>query len=134
MNIPETIKPDELRPLLRSLKETEGFTCLMCVTAVDRMAENRIEALYFLCSDDNRKRREVRVGLDRTEPRVPTVCDLFRAAEWHEREAAEMFGITFTDHPDPRRLLLPDEVRGFPLRKDFKDDFLIPLPAGRKEE
>jgi NADH-quinone oxidoreductase subunit C len=133
MNIPETVRPDELKPLLKSLRE-QGFTCLMCVTAVDRPAENRIEALYFLCSDDNRKRREVRVGLDRTGPRLPTVSDLFRAAEWHEREAAEMFGITFTDHPDPRRLLLPDEVRGFPLRKDFTDDFLIPLPTGKKEE
>lgn len=133
MNIPETIRPDELKPLLKSLRE-QGFTCLMCVTAVDRPAENRIEALYFLRSDDNRKRREVRVGLDRTGPRLPTVSDLFRAAEWHEREAAEMFGITFTDHPDPRRLLLPDEVQGFPLRKDFTDDFLIPLPTGKKEE
>lgn len=134
MTIPENLKPEDLKPLLRALKETEGYTYLMFMTAVDRIAENKIEALYFLCSDDNRKTIRLKVLLDRANPEIPSVSDIFRTAEWHEREAAEMFGITFTGHPDPRRLLLPDEVQGFPLRKDFKDEFMIPLPTGKKEE
>ena len=57
-----------------------------------------------------------------------TVSDLFRTAEWHERETAELFGIVFEGHPDPRRLLLPDDLEGYPLRKDFTHPNLIRLP------
>jgi NADH-quinone oxidoreductase subunit C len=53
---------------------------------------------------------------------------LYRTAEWHERETAELFGIVFEGHPDPRRLLLPDDLEGFPLRKDFTHPNLRKLP------
>ena len=56
------------------------------------------------------------------------MSDLFRTAEWHERETAELFGIVFAGHPDPRRLLLPDDLEGFPLRKDFAHPNLVRLP------
>jgi NADH-quinone oxidoreductase subunit C len=71
------------------------------------------------------------VRCPRDGARVPTVSDIFRTAEWHERETAELFGIVFTDHPDPRRLLLPDDLDGYPLRKDFTHPNLIRLPEAR---
>ena len=58
------------------------------------------------------------------------MSDLFRTAEWHERETAELFGIVFEGHPDPRRLLLPDDLEGFPLRKDFTHPNLHPASRG----
>jgi NADH-quinone oxidoreductase subunit C len=68
------------------------------------------------------------VALGRDSARLDTVSDIYRTAEWHEREAAEMFGISFTGHPDPRKLLLPDEIEGHPLRKDFSHPDMNPLP------
>jgi NADH-quinone oxidoreductase subunit C len=59
----------------------------------------------------------VRTSLDPADAHLPTATGVFAGAAWHEREAAEMFGITFDDHPDPRRLLLPDSFEGHPLRK-----------------
>ena len=70
----------------------------------------------------------VRVLLPRQGARVDTVSDLYRTAEWHEREAAEMFGIVFTGHPDPRKLLLPDDLEGHPLLKDFTHPNMLRLP------
>ena len=56
----------------------------------------------------------------REEPVVPSLASVFRAANWNEREAAEMYGIVFESHPDPRKLLLPDDWEGFPMRKDYE--------------
>jgi NADH-quinone oxidoreductase subunit C len=67
------------------------------------------------------ERREgvlVRTSLDAADPRLPTATGVFAGASWHEREAAEMYGITFDGHPDPRRLLLPEAFEGHPMRKD----------------
>ena len=58
---------------------------------------------------------------DRENPRVDTLCDIWRTAEWHEREVFDLFGVDFTDHPDLRRLLLSDDWEGYPLRKDYVD-------------
>jgi NADH-quinone oxidoreductase subunit C len=63
----------------------------------------------------------VKVLLDRDKPQIDTVCDIWRTAEFHEREAFEMFGITFHQHPDLRKLILPDDFNGYPMRKDFED-------------
>ncbi len=117
-----------LRGLLQVLRDGLGFDHLPFLTAVDRPAEERLEIVYRLFSYPARVAAMVRVLQPRREAQIPTVSDLYRTAEWHEREAAEMFGITFVDHPDPRRLLLPEELEGCPLRKDFSHPNLRPLP------
>jgi NADH:ubiquinone oxidoreductase subunit C len=61
------------------------------------------------------------VNVDRANPEIETVCDIWRTAEFHEREVFEMFGVQFKNHPDLRRLILEDDFKGFPLRKDFED-------------
>jgi NADH:ubiquinone oxidoreductase subunit C len=62
-----------------------------------------------------------KVKLDRAQPEVDTVCDIWRTAEFHEREVFELFGVNFIGHPDLRKLILPDDWQGFPLRKDYED-------------
>ena len=70
-----------------------------------------------LWSVERREAVLIRTALDPDDPRLPTATGVFAGAAWHEREATEMYGITFDGHPDPRRLLLPDAFEGNPLRK-----------------
>jgi NADH-quinone oxidoreductase subunit C len=123
-----TVAPDTLREHLVFLRDELVFDFLVFVTALDRPAESAVELLYRLFSHESRTSVVVRVRCPRDGGRVPTVSDIFRTAEWHERETAEMFGVVFTGHPDPRRLLLPDDLDGYPLRKDFTHPNLIRLP------
>ena len=70
----------------------------------------------------------VRTRLPRIEPHITSVTDLWPGANWHEREVFDLFGITFDGHPDLRRLLLPDDWVGHPLRKDYEDAGMIRRP------
>ncbi len=117
-----------LREHLLHLRDTLGFDFLTFMTAIDRPPESRLELVYRLFSYTTRLALMVRVLLPRKAARVDTVSDLYRTAEWHEREAAEMFGIVFTGHPDPRKLLLPDDLEGHPLLKDFTHPNMLRLP------
>jgi NADH-quinone oxidoreductase subunit C len=95
-----------------------GFILLADLTAVDRWPRQpRWEVVYHLSSMTRRLR--VTVSLDGVSPRVPTVQSIWPAANWLERETWDMFGIVFEDHGDLRRLLMPEDWEGYPLRKDF---------------
>ena len=105
-----------------------GLNFLRSITALDLLAEDRLACVYDLmhvCLDrvgdlvTETTEFAVRVETDRNAPVIPTVSDVWPAAEWHEREAFDMMGITFTGHPDPRRILCPDDWEGYPLRKDY---------------
>jgi NADH-quinone oxidoreductase subunit C len=123
-----TVEPAALRDHLRLLRDELAFDYLVFVTALDRPTEHVLEVVYRLFSHESRVSVVLRTRLPRDGARVATVSDLFRTAEWHERETAELFGIVFEGHPDPRRLLLPDDLEGYPLRKDFTHPNLIRLP------
>ena len=104
--------------LLQHLQTAEAFDMLTDLTAVDHPTdEKRFEVLYVLYSfaHNTRIRVKVRAGLD--EP-VPSVTVLYPAANWLEREVFDMFGIPFSGHPDLKRILMPEDWQGFPLRKD----------------
>jgi NADH-quinone oxidoreductase subunit C len=118
----------ELRKLFLFLRDECGFDYLVFMTALDRMEKNRLELVYRLFSYEEKASLVVRAELDRGSPSTDTISDLFPTAQWHEREATDMFGIVFVGHPDPRTILLPDGFKGFPLRKDFTHENLIPLP------
>ena len=95
-----------------------GFILLADLTAVDRWPRQpRWEVVYHLSSMTQRLR--VTVSLDGVSPRLPTVQSVWLAAGWLERETWDMFGIVFEDHGDLRRLLMPEDWEGYPLRKDF---------------
>jgi len=97
-----------------------AFDWLMCLTAVDYVTDGELCAAYDLRSTQHAHLFAVKVFVDREAPSIPSVCDLWPAAEWHEREAFDMMGIHFSRHPDLRRILLPDDWQGHPLRKDYE--------------
>jgi NADH-quinone oxidoreductase subunit C len=96
------------------------FDWLACLSAVDYVADNQFAVVYDLTSFELGHSFAVKVFAPRTDDtRFPSVCDLWPAAEWHEREAFDLFGIFFDNHPDLRRILMADDWDGFPLRKDY---------------
>ena len=100
------------------------FDYLTCVTGIDNGVEkNTLEVVYHFYSIPFGHQFILKVILPRTIeslPSVPSISTIWHGANWHEREAAEMFGIHFENHPDLRKLLLPNDWQGFPLRKDYK--------------
>ena len=114
--------PQELSALLEVCREDSqlAFTMLVDLTATDPAAD--AEDLWVhvqLLSTTLMHRAAIRCVLPKSKPVMPTSARVYRSAQWHEREAAEMFGITFEGHPDPRHVLLPDDWVGYPLRKDY---------------
>lgn len=99
------------------------FENLMCLSAVDQPKADppRIEVVYHLFSYARRHTFVLKVHLPREAPRVPTVEGVWPVANWHEREAFDMMGVVFEGHGDLRRILLPDDWEGHPLRKDWQD-------------
>jgi NADH:ubiquinone oxidoreductase subunit C len=100
-------------------KEDLWFDYLFCLTCVDWKAH--LTMVYHLTSTRYRHHVVVKSRLNREKPEIQTVCDIWRTAEFHEREVYEMFGVNFLKHPDLRLLILPDDWVGFPLRKDYED-------------
>ncbi|MFY8165197.1 MAG: NADH-quinone oxidoreductase subunit C [Sediminibacterium sp.] len=92
---------------------------LFCLTCVDW--KTHLTMVYHLTSTKIRHNIVIKANLDNSIPAIETVCDIWRTAEFHEREVFEMFGVNFLKHPDLRKLILEDDFKGFPLRKDFED-------------
>jgi NADH-quinone oxidoreductase subunit C len=116
------VSREDLLEVARELRDRPdlAFTFLAELTAVDFWPrEPRFELVYLLVSIEHRLRLRVKVRLSGEDARVPTVSGLWPAANWLEREVWDLFGITFAGHPDPRRLLMPEEWEGYPLRKDY---------------
>lgn len=95
------------------------FDYLFCITGVDW--KTHLSMTYHLTSTVNRHTIVVKSKLDRNNPEIATVADIWRTAEFHEREVYDLFGVNFLRHPDLRRLFMADEYEGWPLRKDFED-------------
>jgi len=108
-------RPDALAAL-----KGMGFTFFTFSGAVDWPDENRFEILDHLYSMEDDLKVTIRCDIPRDAPRVPSGVGVFGGADWHEREAWEMFGIVFQGHPRLARLLLPDWFEGYPMRKDFE--------------
>ena len=108
----------------KDLKENKdlSFDYLFCLTGLD-LKEN-LQVIYHLESTELKHQLVVKVNTaDREENiYIDTVSDIWATAEFHEREAFDLFGIQFNNHPDLRRILLEDDWEGFPLRKDYTDE------------
>lgn len=123
------VNADILTELCLFLRDSPSyyFDFLANISAVDYHPENRFALVYNLASLPYQTQLTIRVELtveNRTAenlPEVPSVTSVWRTADWHEREAFDLMGIYFTGHPDLRRILLPDDWEGFPLRKDYED-------------
>ena len=98
--------------------ENLAIDYMSSLSAVDYL-DDGMEMVYHFCSTTKHHRLTLKVGLDRAKPEVPTIIEVFPAANWYEREVWDLFGIKFVNHSDPRRLIMPQEWEGHPLRKDY---------------
>ncbi|WP_336136782.1 NADH-quinone oxidoreductase subunit D [Natronomonas amylolytica] len=115
------IRPDEVQEALSTLREQAGFDYLSCVTAQEY--DDRYESIYHLKKyDDPTHEVGVVVPTSRDEPVSESGEAVYRTADWHEREAYDLVGIEYDDHPDLRRILLPETWQGHPLSKDYNPE------------
>jgi NADH-quinone oxidoreductase subunit C len=97
------------------------FDMLSCITALDNGQQaGTMELIYNLYSIPFNHHLGLKVIMQREDSAVDSLSSIWRTADWHEREAYDMFGIKFNGHPDLRRILMPADWEGFPLRKDYK--------------
>lgn len=115
------VAPENILEVCRTLRDTHNFEMLNDVTAVDYWPQQspRFHAVYQFNSLSRKMRLEVRVPLDGNEPVMDSVTSIYPNANWIERELWDMFGIRFEGHPDLRRILMPHDWEGHPLRKDY---------------
>jgi NADH-quinone oxidoreductase subunit C len=106
--------------ICKYLKEKHHFIYLGDVFGIDRYtSEDRFEIVYNLVNLRHRLRLFVKVRCSEERPEVETMCSVWESANWNEREVYDMFGIHFRNHPDLRRMFMPEDFRYFPLRKEF---------------
>jgi len=115
------IVPGKIASVCGFLKYDQNFVRLSTVTAVDRYpSEPRFEVVYHLHCVERNQRLRVKCRLPGENPEIESVTSVWRSANWYERETFDLFGIKFRNHPDLRRIMLPEDWVGHPLRKDYK--------------
>ncbi len=115
-----TVKPEQIRQACQLAKTDPrlDFDYLRCLSVVEY--KDNYQVVYHLYSTSKRHKTVLKADLPKDNPVVPSVVPVWRGADWHEREGAELFGVTFSEHPHPEKLLLFEDFEGkFPLRKDY---------------
>ncbi len=117
------VKPEALVAVMTHLRDDPAFRFdfLQCLTAVDWLKAGTLQVVYHLYSYDLRHTFIVKAETPRDTAVIPSVCGVWPTADWHEREQYDLFGVQFSGHPDLRRLLMPDDWPGHPMRKDNKE-------------
>ncbi len=114
------IAPGKIVSICGFLKYDQKFVRVSSVTAVDRHpAEPRFEVVYHLHSVELKQRVRLKCRVYGADPAIESVTSVWRGANWYEREVFDLFGIRFLGHPDLRRIMMPDDWEGHPLRKDY---------------
>lgn len=114
------VDPARIVDLCRHLKDSEQYIRLSGITAVDmHPAEPRFEVIYHLHSLERNQRLRLKCLLSGANHEIDSATGVWRAANWYEREVYDMFGITFRNHPNLTRILMPIDWEGYPLRKDY---------------
>ena len=114
--VPEAIV--DVCTFLKTAPDME-FTSLVCISGVDLKDQGKMSVVYHLGSMKHKHTLALKVELDRTNPHVRTVEQVWPGANWYEREAYDILGIVFDGHSDLRRILMPEDWDGYPLRKDY---------------
>ena len=114
------VEPGQIVDICRTLKDEHHFIYLADILGADRFtSEERFEVIYNLVSLRDRERLFVKVWLEEESPTVDSVTEVWKSANWHERQVYDMFGVTFNNHPDMRRIYMPEDFDYYPLRKEF---------------
>jgi NADH-quinone oxidoreductase subunit C len=122
------INATELRPLITALRSNNDFDFdyLFCLTCIDW--KTHLTMVYHMLSKKHKHTVVVKAKIaDVNKPEIETVCDIWKTAEFHEREVYDLFGVRFLNHPDMRRLLLDENWEGYPLRKNYVDENMIEI-------
>lgn len=129
-NLAVSVNKNEILSLITFLSgEPLLFDWMNFMTAVDKMESGTMELVYQFYSFSNKTKLTVKTEVSRDLGVVDSVCGIYPTAEWHEREVYDLFGIIFKDHPDLRRIMMPDGFTGHPMRKDYKDENLVRLES-----
>ena len=133
------LKPDQWLEIATFLKNDPGlsFDQLECVTGIDTGEDGPLQSRYNLHSMEYRHKIEVVISLDRSNPKVASIEQVWRVGDWFERETYDMFGIIYEGHRDLRRILCPEDWEGWPLRKDYEPQETyhgIVVPKIKEEE
>jgi len=116
--------PEAIADAGRYLAEDEAlaFDSLMCLSGVDlNVKDTDLAVVYHLYSMTHRHKVVLKTLVPKEDPHVPSVEQIWKTAQWHEREVYDLYGIIFENHSDLRRILLPDDWEGYPLRKDYQE-------------
>jgi NADH-quinone oxidoreductase subunit C len=114
------VKKEEIVAVCTFLKDELGFNFLTDLCGVDYLGTApRFMVVYHLYNIGTHQRFRVKASVEESDARIDTVSGVWSTANWHERECYDLMGISFNNHPDLRRILLPDEWEGHPLRKDY---------------
>jgi NADH-quinone oxidoreductase subunit C len=114
------IAPGKIVSVCAYLKNEQKFVRLSTVTAVDWYPqEPRFEVVYHLQSPARNERLRLKCRLPGATPEIDSITGVWRGANWYERETFDLFGVRFRNHPDLRRIMLPEDWQGHPLRKDY---------------
>jgi len=116
-----TVPRESIVDLCHFMKSEQGFDLLADLCGADRGPEEdpRFEVNYHLFSTNHHNRLRLKVLLSEDDPHVTTVTQIWKTADWHERETYDLLGVIFDGHPDLRRILLPSDFDGHALRKDY---------------
>lgn len=113
------VKKEKLKEVLSFFKQTSGYAVLMDLTGVDYLHPHKqTKVIYWLQNPSSLERIRIIIFVDR-DGSLPSVTDLWEGADWYERELYDLFGVHFENHPDLKRILMPDDWKGHPLRKDY---------------
>jgi NADH-quinone oxidoreductase subunit C len=127
------VEKDQIVDVCRFLRTEQAFDYLSDLGGIDRFTEDeRFEVFYNLVSLEKGKRIRLKVRVDEDDLVVPSIVDVYEAANWNERECWDMFGIRFDGHPDLRRMFMPEDFEHFPQRKEFPSLGIpgsLPLPS-----
>lgn len=114
------VEADNIVKICRHLKNELHFVYLSDIFGIDRFtSEERFEVVYNLVSLRDREVLFLKVRLPEEEPVLNSITDVWKSASWMEREVYDMFGVKFTNHPDFRRIYMPEDYEYFPMRKEF---------------
>lgn len=118
------VSPNEIDKMSVFLHDNQElqFDSLVLLSGVDEVKANLLSVYYHIESTSIKHKIVLKVVTDRSNPEINSVTSVWKCADWHEREAYDMYGIKFTNHPDLRRILMPyDWEAGYPLRKDYEN-------------
>lgn len=115
-----TVKKEEIVSVCTFLRDELGFNFLTDICSLDYLGQSpRFMVVYQLYNIGSHLRLRIKAPVEEADATIDTVCGVWATANWLERECWDLMGITFNNHPDPRRILMPDDCEGHPLRKDY---------------